>query len=126
MPGAEGHRPRRLTARRYQAGLANREAPIRSTFLQGVGVSFFNPACLPVTYELLEPMKFPDRDQEQSKGETPLPAVSAQTLARCLGVSPKVVYDLTKAGLLEHGAGRMYSLEDSVRRYCDHIRRQAT
>jgi hypothetical protein len=31
VPGAEGHRLRRLTARRYQAGLANREAPIRST-----------------------------------------------------------------------------------------------
>ena len=58
------------------------------------------------------------------QAETPLPAVSANTLARCLGVSPKVVYDLTKAGVLEHGAGRMYALEDSVRRYCDHIRQQ--
>jgi len=55
--------------------------------------------------------------------ETPLP-VSAQTLARWLGVSPKVVYDLTKAGVIEHGAGRLYPLEDSVRRYCDHIRQQ--
>ena len=70
-------------------------------------------------------MKFPDRDQEQSKGETPLSAVSAQTLGRWLGVSPKVVYDLTKLGVLEHGAGRLYPLEDCVRRYCDHIRRQA-
>jgi hypothetical protein len=40
-------------------------------------------------------------------------------------VSPKVVYDLTKAGVIEHRTGRMYALEDSVRRYCDHIRRQA-
>jgi hypothetical protein len=39
-------------------------------------------------------------------------------------VSPKVVYDLTKSGVIEHRAGRMYALEDSVRRYCDHIRRQ--
>ena len=62
-------------------------------------------------------MNFPDRDPPQ-------PAVSAQTLARWLGVSPKVVYDLTKAGVIEHGAGRLYLLEDSVRRYCDHIRRQ--
>jgi hypothetical protein len=53
-------------------------------------------------------------------------AVSAQTLARWLGVSPKVVYDLTKVGVLEHGSGRLYPLEDSVRRYCDHIRRQTT
>jgi hypothetical protein len=51
-------------------------------------------------------------------------AVSAQTLARWLGVSPKVVYDLTKVGVLEHGSGRLYPLEDSVRRYCDHIRRK--
>jgi hypothetical protein len=51
-------------------------------------------------------------------------SVSAQTLARWLGVSPKVVYDLTKAGVIEHGPGRLYPLEDSVRRYCDHIRRQ--
>jgi hypothetical protein len=70
-------------------------------------------------------MNFPNRDQEQGlKGETPLPAVSAQILARWLGVSPKVVYDLTKAGVLDHGAGRLYPLEDSVRRYCDHIRRE--
>jgi hypothetical protein len=86
-----------------------------------VGVSF--PAYQFCAY--IEPMNFPDRDQEQSpKGEPPLPAVSAQTLARSLGVSPKVVYDLTKAGVIEHRTGRMYALEDSVRRYCDHIRRQ--
>jgi hypothetical protein len=54
--------------------------------------------------------------------ETPLLAVSAQTLARWLGVSPKVVYDLTKVGVIEHAAGRLYPLEDSVRRYCDYIR----
>ena len=67
----------------------------------------------------------PDRDQEQSpNGEPPLPAVSANTLARCLGVTPKVIYDLAKAGIIERGTGRLYSLEDSVRRYCDHIRRQ--
>ena len=67
-------------------------------------------------------MNFPDRDREQSKGEKPLPAVSAQTLARWLGVSPKVVYDLTKADVLEHGAGRLYPQVDSVRRYYDQIR----
>ena len=57
-------------------------------------------------------------------GEKTLEAVAAQTLARWLGVSPKVVYDLTKAGVIEHGPGRLYPLEDSVRRYCDHIRQQ--
>jgi hypothetical protein len=70
-------------------------------------------------------MNFPDRDQEQSlKGESPLAAVSANTLARYLGVTPKEVYDLAKAGIIERGSGRLYPLEDSVRRYCDHIRRQ--
>ena len=58
-------------------------------------------------------MNFPSRDQEQGpKGQTPLLAVSAQTLARWLGVSPKVVYDLSKAGVIEHAAGRLYLLEE--------------
>jgi hypothetical protein len=67
------------------------------------------------------------RDQDQEKhphGEIPLPAVSAGTLARCLGVSPKVIYDLAKAGIIERGNGRVFPLEDSVRRYCDYLRRQ--
>jgi hypothetical protein len=62
----------------------------------------------------------------QNPDGEPLQSVSAQTLARWLGVSPKVVYDLTKAGIIEHGPGRLYALEDSVRRYCDHIRRQTS
>jgi hypothetical protein len=64
--------------------------------------------------------------KQNSNGEAPLPAVSANTLARCLGVTPKVVYDLAKEGVIERGAGRLYPLEDSVRRYCDHLRRQAS
>jgi hypothetical protein len=39
-------------------------------------------------------------------------------------VTPKEVYDLAKAGIIERGSGRLYPLEDSVRRYCDYIRRQ--
>jgi hypothetical protein len=58
--------------------------------------------------------------------EAPLPTVSANTLARCLGVTPKVVYDLAKAGILERGDGRLFSLEDNVRRYCDHLRQTIT
>jgi hypothetical protein len=68
------------------------------------------------------------RDNEENhsdgNGETPLPAVSANTLARCLGVPPKVIYDLAKAGIIERGSGRLFELEDSVRRYCQHLRRQ--
>ena len=56
--------------------------------------------------------------------EPPLPAVDANTLARILGVSGKVVYDLTKAGIIERGAGRLFDLEDSVRRYCEWLRGQ--
>jgi hypothetical protein len=70
-------------------------------------------------------MNFPDRHQEQShKGETLLQAVSANTLAGFFGVTPKEVYDLAKASIIERGAGRLYPLEESVPRYCDHIRRQ--
>jgi hypothetical protein len=67
------------------------------------------------------------RNQEKERSpnvEAALPAVSANTLARCLGVSPKVVYDLAKAGIIERSVGRVFSLEDSVRRYCEHLRRR--
>ena len=53
-----------------------------------------------------------------------LPTVDAATLARILGVPPKEIYDLAKAGVIERGAGRTFALEDSVRKYCEHIRRQ--
>jgi hypothetical protein len=72
------------------------------------------------------PMKFRDDDKEQkSNGELPLPAISANALARCLGVTPKVIYDLTKAGIIERGSGRLFPLEESVRRYCEHLRQRA-
>ena len=58
--------------------------------------------------------------------ELELPAVDATTLARLLGVGPKEVYDLMRAGVIERGAGRTFEVEDSVRKYCDHLRRQAT
>ena len=67
----------------------------------------------------------PESDERMSTTDSLNQLVSAQTLARWLGVSPKVVYDLTKVGVIEHGPGRLYPLEDSVRRYCDHIRRQS-
>ena len=54
-----------------------------------------------------------------------LPSIDAYALAAVLGVSPKEVYDLTKAGVIERGLGRLYSVEDSVRRYCDHLRQRA-
>ena len=57
--------------------------------------------------------------------EAPLPAVSADVLARILGVSGKVIYDLCKAGVLERGAGRLFGLEDNVRKYCEWLRGQS-
>lgn len=53
-----------------------------------------------------------------------LPSVDGNTLARLLGVGPKEIYDLAKAGVIERGAGRTFALEDSVRRYCEHLRRK--
>ena len=65
-------------------------------------------------------MNSPNDDEDNA----PLPAVSANTLARYFGVSPKVIYDLAKAGVIERAAGRLFPLEDSVRRYCEHLRNQ--
>ena len=56
--------------------------------------------------------------------EVSLPAVSANTLARVLGVTPKVVYDLAKAGVVERGSARLFPLEESVRSYCEYLRAQ--
>jgi hypothetical protein len=53
-----------------------------------------------------------------------LPAVDANTLARILGVPPKEIYDLAKAGVIKRGAGRTFTLEDSVRKYCEQLRGQ--
>jgi hypothetical protein len=71
-------------------------------------------------------MKARDQDKEENhpNGEASLLPVSANTLARCLGVTPKIIYDLTKEGVIERGSGRLFQLEDSVRRYCQHLRRQ--
>jgi hypothetical protein len=50
--------------------------------------------------------------------------VSGEELARWLGLGGKEVYDLGKAGILVR-VGRAYRLEQSVRRYCEHLRRVA-
>jgi hypothetical protein len=51
-----------------------------------------------------------------------LQSVDANALAQMLGVSPKEIYDLTKVGVIE--TGRLYAVEDSVRRYYDWLRGQ--
>jgi phage terminase Nu1 subunit (DNA packaging protein) len=56
--------------------------------------------------------------------EAALPSVDAATLARLLGVSPKEIYDLAKAGVIARGAGRLFEVEDSVQRYCEWLRGQ--
>ena len=50
------------------------------------------------------------------------PNVTGPELARWLGVSGKVIYDLAKAGIIERAAGGLYALEPSVRGYCEHLR----
>jgi hypothetical protein len=74
---------------------------------------------------MTKPVKFHQDKQQSSNSETPFPAVSGNSLARCFGVTPKVVYDLAKARVTERGAGRLFPLEDSVRRYSHYLRRQA-
>ena len=71
-------------------------------------------------------MQSREEDKVTHDDESPLPAVSSNTLARCLGVSPKDIYDLAKAGIIERGSGRLFPLEESVSRYCDHLRRKAS
>jgi hypothetical protein len=53
-----------------------------------------------------------------------LPDVDSATLARLLGVTPKEIYDLAKAGVVGRGAGRLFEVESNVRRYCEHLRGQ--
>jgi hypothetical protein len=53
--------------------------------------------------------------------------VAAPVLARWLGVTGKTVYELTKAGIaLRAEHGDLYRLEESVRRYCEYLRRTAS
>jgi phage terminase Nu1 subunit (DNA packaging protein) len=48
--------------------------------------------------------------------------VDGPTLARWLGVSGKAVYELAKLGITVRAPGGRFDLEQSVRRYCEHIR----
>jgi hypothetical protein len=57
--------------------------------------------------------------------EPSLPDVDAATLARLFGLSPKEIYDLAKAGVLERGAGRLFELAGNVLRYCEYLRARA-
>lgn len=43
-------------------------------------------------------------------------------IARWLGLSGKAVYDLAKSGVLVRLGRNSFLVEESVRRYCDHIR----
>ena len=52
--------------------------------------------------------------------------VTAPVLARWLGVSGKTVYELAKAGIVVRAARGLYQLEESVTRYCDHVRQTAS
>jgi hypothetical protein len=47
-------------------------------------------------------------------------------LARWLGISGKAVYELAKAGVLVRVSRDQFLLEESVRRYCEHIRQGAS
>lgn len=52
--------------------------------------------------------------------------VGPAVLARWLGVTDKTVRELAKAGIVVRAGRGLYKLEESVRRYCEHIRRTAS
>ena len=47
-------------------------------------------------------------------------------MARWLGVSEKTVRELAKAGIVVRAGRGLYKLEESVNRYCEHVRRTAS
>jgi hypothetical protein len=57
---------------------------------------------------------------------SPSDLVSGLALARWLGVTDKTVRELAKAGIAVRGGRGLYKLEESVRRYCEHVRRTAS
>ena len=61
-----------------------------------------------------------------SEKHKPKDLVTAPVLARWLGVSGKTVYELAKAGIVVRAARGLYQLEESVTRYCDHVRQTAS
>jgi terminase small subunit / prophage DNA-packing protein len=52
--------------------------------------------------------------------------VSAGVLARWLGVTEKTVRELARCGVVERAGRGLYKLEQSVRSYCEHVRRTAS
>jgi phytoene/squalene synthetase len=63
------------------------------------------------------------KDAPTSGGSNePVATATAPVLARWLGISGKAVYELGKAGVLVHVSRDHFLLEESLRRYCEHIR----
>jgi terminase small subunit / prophage DNA-packing protein len=52
--------------------------------------------------------------------------VPVSTVACWLGVTDKTVRELAKAGIVVKAGRGLYKLEESVRRYCEHVRRTAS
>lgn len=52
--------------------------------------------------------------------------VRSEVLARWLGVTDKTVRELAKAGIVVRAGRGLYKLEESVTRYCEHVRRTAS
>jgi hypothetical protein len=73
----------------------------------------------------LGPLIVAERENQRNRTELDELAVEAPVLAHWLGVSGKTVYELTKAGVAVRTGGELYRLKESVRRYCEHIRRMA-
>ena len=85
-----------------------RKYPLSGLLL--VGTSWRNIGC-----------EFTMRSQPQSG-----PLVSGPVLARWLGVTEKTVHQLAKAAIVVRAGRGLYKLEESVRGYCEHVRRTAS
>lgn len=61
-----------------------------------------------------------------SSGHMHSPDVNATVLAQWLGVSDRMVRELAKDHIVVRAGHGLYKLKQSIRRYCEHVRRTAS
>jgi hypothetical protein len=67
-------------------------------------------------------MSNPKKSNDLTSGPNGELIATGTVIARWLGLSGKSVYDLAKSGVLVRLSRDSFLVEESVRRYCDHIR----
>lgn len=115
------HRPEAPRLLRQPRGFA-REAPARSRIAGMLGWRYSAAGARGTAFG----MSLERKDAPTAGGSNePAAIATAPVLARWLGISGKVVYELAKAGVLVRVSRDHFLLEESVRRYCNHVRRTA-